>query len=103
MKKFEFTRPEFLFCEIPIKDNSLHDHRTWIYHLKSSSLIEFIEISNLHDFKFNAYCDYFEYNNETFFGVFTQNNCQIVGANESVVLKNAWLFYKNYLQWEDNN
>lgn len=33
MEKFKFTKPEFLMCEISIKDDSQHDDRIWIYHL----------------------------------------------------------------------
>lgn len=103
MKKFEFLQPEFLFCEIPIKDNTVNDNRIWIYHRLSLSLIEFIEVSNYNDFQFNEIQDRFEYLNENWFGVFVQNNCEITEINASYVLKNAWEYLKDYFIWEDKN
>ena len=46
MKKFDFIKPEFLMCEIPIKDGSQHDDRLWIYHLKSLSLFHVQDFSH---------------------------------------------------------
>jgi hypothetical protein len=54
MGKLEFEKPEFLFCEIPIKDGSDDDDRLWIYHLDSLSLIEFINVDDFTDFQFTG-------------------------------------------------
>jgi len=101
--KFEFTQPEFLMAEIPIKDGSLNDHRLWVYHRLSLSLIEFICINDYDDFEFTNKQDYFTYEEETWFGVYVQNNCEATGNIENEVLKKAWEFLKSYLNWEDKN
>jgi hypothetical protein len=108
MEKFNFSTPKFLFCEIPIKDNSINDNRIWVYHIKSLSLIEIINVDQFKDFEFKGVKERFEYENSTgflenYFAVFTQNNCSNTNQNEKEVLKKAWQFYKNYLIWEDKN
>ena len=101
MKKFDFIKPEFLMCEIPIKDGSQHDDRLWIYHLKSLSLIEFIYVDDLADFQFTGKQDRFEYLDENWFGVFVQNNCEVTEQDADQVLKNAWHYLENYFDWEE--
>jgi hypothetical protein len=101
MEKFEFTKPEFLFCEIPIKDGSDEDDRLWIYHLDSLSLIEFINVDYLSDFQFTGKQDRFEYLDENWFGVYVQNNCESTNQNADQVLKKAWKFLKEYFDWEE--
>lgn len=101
MKKFEFTKPEFLFCEIPIKDGSDHDDRIWIYHLESMSLIEFINVDDFKDFQFIGKQDRFEYLDENWFGVFIQNNCEGTEQNPDQVLKKAWKYLEEYFDWEE--
>jgi pyocin large subunit-like protein len=103
MKKFEHIQPDFLFCELPIKDGTQNDERIWIYHRLSSSLIEFVNIDEFPDFQFKGKQDRFEYEEENWFGVFVQNNCEYTDQNENEVLKKAWKFLENYLIWEDNN
>jgi hypothetical protein len=101
MKKFEFTKPEFLFCEIPIKDDSQHDDRIWIYHLNSLSLIEFINVDDFKDFQFTGKQDRFEYMGENWFGVFVQNNCEVSEQDADQVLKKAWKYLEEYFDWEE--
>lgn len=102
MKKFEFTKPEFLFCEIPVKDDSQNDDRIWIYHLDSLSLIEFIFVDDFADFQFTGKQDRFEYLGENWFGVFVQNNCEVTEQDADQVLKKAWQFLEDYFVWEDD-
>ena len=101
MEKFNFTKPEFLMCEIPIKDGSQHDDRIWIYHTASLSLIEFIYVDDFADFSFIGKQDRFEYLGENWFGVFVQNNCESADQDADQVLKKAWQFLEDYFVWED--
>ncbi|MBF03240.1 MAG: hypothetical protein CMP76_08085 [Flavobacterium sp.] len=48
--KIEFFQPEFFLCEIPIKNNTFHDHRLWVYHRLSLSLIEFVNVDEFKDY-----------------------------------------------------
>mgnify|MGYP003601808541 CR=1 FL=1 len=102
MKKFDFIKPEFLKCEIPIKDGSQHDDRLWIYHRPSLSLIEFINVDDFKDFQFSGKQDRFEYLDENWFGVFVQNNCEQTEYNQDKVLKAAWKYLEEYFIWEDS-
>jgi len=102
MKKFEFIQPDFLFCEIVIKDDSPNDHRIWIYHRKSLSLIEFINVDDFNNFQFSGKRDRFEYLDENWFGVFVQNNCEATDHDANVVLKRAWQYLEEYFVWEDS-
>jgi hypothetical protein len=101
MGKLEFEKPEFLFCEIPIKDGSDDDDRLWIYHLDSLSLIEFINVDDFTDFQFTGKQDRFEYLDENWFGVYVQNNCEFKEQNADQVLKKAWKFLEEYFDWEE--
>ena len=101
MEKFEFTKPEFLFCEIPIKDETQNDDRIWIYHLESLSLIEFINVDDFKDFQFTGKQDRFEYLDENWFGVFVQNKCESTDHNADQVLKKAWKYLEEYFDWEE--
>jgi hypothetical protein len=101
MGKLEFVEPEFLFCEIPIKDGSDEDDRLWIYHLESLSLIEFINVDDFTDFQFTGKQDRFEYLDENWFGVYVQNNCESTNQNADQVLKKAWKFLEEYFDWEE--
>jgi hypothetical protein len=101
MGKLEFEKPEFLFCEIPIKDGSDEDDRLWIYHLESLSLIEFINVDDFTDFQFTGKQDRFEYLDENWFGVYVQNNCESMNQNADQVLKKAWKFLEEYFDWEE--
>lgn len=103
MKKFNFAPPDFLLCEIPIKNSELNDSRLWVYHRLSLSLIEFVNVDNFKDFQFKGKQDRFEYQDENWFGVFVQNNCEATDNNENEVLKMAWNFLRDYLIWEDQN
>ena len=106
MKKFEYAQPDFLFCEIGIKQKNENDNRIWIYHRKSLSLIEFVCANGVDDFQFKGIQERFEYQNidgimENWFGVFVQNNCEQTEYNQQKVLKAAWLYLKNYFDWQD--
>jgi hypothetical protein len=106
MEKFNFTKPDFLFCEIPVKDGSMHDDRVWVYCTKALSLIEFVNVDTFKDFEFNAFQKRYEYDSsdgilENYFGVFVQNNCEFTEKRPDKVMDDAWQFYKDYLQWED--
>ena len=101
MQKFEYVQPEFLFCQIPIKNGSQNDNRIWVYHRLSLSLIEFIHVDRLKDFEFKGKQDRFEYLDQNWFGVFVQNNCEVTGANQDFVLKKSWEFLKAHLIWLD--
>lgn len=97
MEKFNYTTPDFLFCELPIKDNSQNDNRIWIYSTKSLSLIEFINVDEFIDFQFTGKQDRFEYENidgfiENYFAVFTQNNCEFTDKNPDEILKKHGIF-----------
>lgn len=101
MSKFNYTQPEFFFCEIPIKDGTQNDDRIWVYHRLSLSLIEFINVDHFSDFQFKGIQDRFEYLDENWFGVFVQNNCEVTDFNPNQVLKKAWRYLENYFMWED--
>ena len=101
MKKFEFEQPKFLFCEIVKKDESLNDDRVWIYHRLSLSLIEFVCVDDFPDFQFKGKQDRFEYQDENWFGVFVQDNCEATEYNPDAVLKAAWNYLEDYFVWED--
>jgi hypothetical protein len=101
MELFDFKKPEFLFCEIPMKDGSQNDDRIWIYHLDSLSLIEFINVDDFEDFEFVGKQDRFEYMEENWFGVFVQNNCGVTEQDADQVLKKAWKYLEEYFDWEE--
>jgi len=108
ISKQELITPEFLFCEIPIKDNTFNDNRIWIYSVKSLSLIEFINVDDLVDFNFPTAKYRFEYQNsdgniEDYFAVFTQNNCEYTGNDADQIMQKSWKFLSDYLRWEDGN
>lgn len=114
----KITNPKFLFCEIPIKTgNEDDDHRVFIYCVEYLSLIEVFLMSNKHTYAFSReqYQKTFFHNNEEFLLVFTQNNIELLNsANEldhitngtepvtsSNLINEAWAFFDNYLDWED--
>ena len=106
MEKIEFTQPDFFFCEIPIKNGSYNDNRIWIYHRLSLSLIEFINLDDFSDFKFNGMQKIFQYEIdeneiENYLGIYVQNNCKISNQDENVILNDAWAFLLEYFKWED--
>ncbi len=102
MKKFEFTQPHFYLCGIAIEDGTENDDRIWVYHRKSLSLIEFINVDHFKDFQFTGKQDRFEYLEENWFGVFVQNNCEATDHNEDKVLRAAWEYLRDYFIHEDN-
>lgn len=107
MAKFNFTQPEFLFCEIPIKNDTQNDDRIWIYHRLSLSLIEFVNVDDFKDFHFTGIQELFQYETpediENWVGVFVQNNCEATENNPKQVLHQAWKYLRDYFIWEDNN
>ena len=104
MEKFEFTQPDFFFCEIAVKYGNQNDDRIWIYHRKSLSLIEFINVDDFKDFEFKGKQDRFYIESREgiitdWFGVYVQNNCEVTGFDQDKVLKASWEYLKNYLDW----
>lgn len=104
--KINLITPDFLLCDIPIKNRTHNDVRQWVYCPKALSLIEMICVNDSPDFQFTGIQERFEYENpegiiEDYFAVFTQNNCEATDHNPTDILKGAWAFYKDYLIWED--
>ncbi len=108
MEKFNYIQPDYLFCELPIKDNTFNDNRIWIYCRLSLSLVEFVNVDDFKDIEFKGKQQLFQYENnmgfvENYFAIYVQNNCEAMQTNEDENLKNAWKFLQNYFIWEDNN
>lgn len=107
MNDFEFNQPEFLLCEIAIKDSSLlcehiqNDQRLWIYHLSSASLIEFVYMNDLGSYNFSEKHKEFLFLNNRYTGFFVQNNCKINKENEDSVLDLAWEYLEKFLAWQE--
>lgn len=106
MEKIQFTQPDFFFCTIAIEDNTENDQRIWIYHRKSLSLIEFVNVDAFKDFQFTGIQERFEYENmdkniENWFGVYVQNNCETTEYNSQKVLTACWEYLRNYFDWQD--
>lgn len=104
----DFKQPDFLFCEIPIKDGTYNDNRIWVFHRRSLSLIEFVEVSNFKDFKFTGFQKRYENEimpgvYEDYFGIYSINNCEQTDYNQEKVLDAAWKYLKDYFDWEDTN
>lgn len=100
--KIDLITPEYLLCETPVKEETPHDHRVWIYATKAFSLIEFINVDEMEDFKLNNDFTIFNYKNregskESYLAVFTQNNCDVTENNEQKVLAEAWNIFTEYL------
>lgn len=105
--KVDLITPEFLLCETPVKTDSFHDHRVWIYATQALSLIEFVSVDEMEDFKLNKDFTYFNYKNsegirESYLGVFTQNNCERTENDEKKVLDAAWKVFTQYLDQIDS-
>ena len=107
MQLSEYIQPEYLFCEIEPKDGTFNDHRIWIYHRPSLSLIEFIYLNDIDDFHFEGlqkdyiYQGLEENDPEAYKGVFVQNNCEITDNDPIQVIDGAWKYLENYFKWED--
>lgn len=108
MSLIEYTQPEFLLCELPIKDGSFNDDRLWIYHRLSLSLIEFVCLNDIQNENFeglNKDFIYFgndEVDPEAWKGVFVQNNTELFELDAIEVMDKAWKFLEDYLKWEDS-
>lgn len=99
--KQEYPTPEFLLCELPIKDGTYQDNRNWVYHVKSLSLIEFVSVDQFIDYNFPSN-DYFVYTNifgedEHYVGYFVQNNCELTGYESSKILEEAKGIYFEFI------
>ncbi len=107
MSLVEYTQPEFLLCEIPIKDGSFNDERIWIYHRPSLSLIEFICLDRIENEDFQGLSkDYIYFGTdhidpEAWKGVYVQNNAHIIELDSVDLLDQAWKFLNDYLTWDD--
>jgi len=110
MQKYtKLTNPDYLFCELPIKNDSIDDNRIFIYCVKYLSLIEVWP----YDIGFAAwpktmFQKNYSYGSEDFLLVFTQNNIELAMEGkdkvktESQIMDEAWSFFKDYLIWEDS-
>ncbi|WP_286856645.1 MULTISPECIES: hypothetical protein [Sphingobacterium] len=119
MKNIEFHQPEFLLCEKSIQDYEndgelvsqksdslvggyyIEDERTWVYHLKSESLIEFLYMNGREPQKFTSKHKDFVYKTENYTGFFVINKAKNLGQDEDIVLDKAWEFLKAKFHWED--
>ena len=107
--------PEFLFCEFPVKNGSIHDNRMFIYCSRHISLIEVIPLEDMqvvyeteHRMKQFSYTG--PTGEEDYLLVITQNNLEKVTSEIEAIqgvdhaeklLSQAWLYFENYLKWED--
>lgn len=98
----EFTKPNFLLCELPIKHGTAEDDRVWIYAVNHLTLIECI-LMNDKDLYLNTKYKVFEYGEERWALAFVQNNIEATDGEEDKVLNEAWQFFSDYLKWEDDN
>jgi len=108
MKIQHYDQPEFLFCEIYPKDGTMNDHRIWIYHRLSLSLIEFVCLNDLAEYQLGGRQKDYIYlgiddnaDPEAWKGIFVQNNCEATDNDADKVLDRAWQYLENYLKWED--
>lgn len=107
MNSFEFQQPEFLLCEIGIKDSTLlgdhilNDERLWVHHLPSSSLIEFVFMNELGSYNFREKHREFTYLTYRYTGFYVKNNCALFNQSEDIVLNRAWEYLEDFLTWED--
>jgi len=106
MKLNFFDQPEFLMAGIPVKDGSFNDHRIWIYHRLSLSLIELVYLDDITESDFVGEQKNFEYLRkdgvvERWKAVFVQNNCEATELKPDLVINRAWEYFLNYLIFED--
>lgn len=108
MKFEELIIPQFVLAEIPVKDGSIHDDRSWIYCPGALSLIEVIAEDELTvALDRSLIRKKFTYENpdcfpEYFLLVIIQNNCEYAGVDPQLLLDQAWNWYQKYLIWEDS-
>lgn len=106
MELVELIQPEFLLCELPIKDGSSNDDRIWVYHRLSLSLIEFVCLDEILMSNFKGLSRNFNYiehekaKPEVWKGIFVQNNTSFVDLEAIEVMDKAWRFLEDYLKWE---
>ncbi|NKI28174.1 hypothetical protein HCG49_16590 [Arenibacter sp. 6A1] len=97
----DFTLPEFLFGEFPIKDDSFNDQRQFIVH-RGISLIEVIAHDEFEDIVFDGKTSKkYSYFGEDFTLAYHTNNTEDSSHGELEVLDRAWEWYREYLIWED--
>lgn len=101
LKLYDYQQPDFLLCEIPVKDESFNDDRLWVYSRSSLSLIEFICLNDIDVSHFQNTQKEFTFFDEQWIGVFVQNNCEATDQNENEILNQAWEFFRDYLAWQD--
>ena len=101
MKIKDFTLPEFILGRLPIKNNSFNDQRQFIFH-KGISLIEVIAQDEFKKIIFSAKTNkQYSFFGEDFTLVYHTNNTEYSNQNEMEVLDRAWVWYREYLIWED--
>lgn len=77
------------------------NERTWVYHLKSESLMEFYcTIEDQKPPNIIAKHKDFVFKEEYFRGYFVQNNTKRLGLDEDTVLDSAWNFLEGKIKWE---
>lgn len=109
MKAEELTIPEFILGEVPIKDGSIQDQRSWIFCPRALSLIEVIPEEELtvaiHRYLVQKKFTYLNSQKvkENFLLVIVQNNCEFTSINPIQLLEKSWQYYLQYLKWEDEN
>lgn len=102
MKLENLNTPEFLFCEIPLKNGSVNDNRTWVLHTSTNILFEIIALDDLEMVNiYNHYKSFnFNYKYERFKMVVVNDHLNIITEE---IIEGAKKFYIDYLKWEDEN
>ncbi len=100
----EFTLPEFLLAEYPIKNGDpFHDNRHFIIH-KGITLIEVIPLDIFTELlNDNIVYKKFKLNDENFILAYHTNNGSYYNIDQYDLLDQAWQWYKDYLMWENRN
>lgn len=118
MQNYEkLETPDYLFCEQPIKDNSIDADRMFIYCSRYLSLIEVWAFDrgnaawSREQFQKNYTYKSNMHGSEDYLLVFVQNNVDLVNATkdsaldqiktEDQVMDEAWRFFEQYLKWDD--
>jgi hypothetical protein len=109
MRAGELKLPEFIFCEVPIKDGGINDDRQWLYCPKALSLVEIVvEDEMVVALNRDLFQQKFKHINpegviETFTLAVVQNNLEMTEIDPVFFLAKAWEYYSKYLEWEDSN
>lgn len=104
MKIIDFDKPNYLLCELPIKNGSGDDQRLWVYAVNHLSLIECISVDFFGEPMMSEGVIYRRYNyqGEEWILGYVQNNVEMTDGDEKEVMDKAWAFLTDYLKWEDD-